>query len=56
MGLISFRKDKMECRLKAVWADNQSFDEVLISRRMVQDHMPDMVLGALESVSRNSYR
>ena len=36
---------------KAIWADNKSFDEVLISKRMVQDHMPDNVLGALEKVS-----
>ena len=35
---------------KAIWADNKSFDEVLISKRMVQDHMPDNVLGALEKV------
>jgi hypothetical protein len=35
---------------KAIWADNKSFDEVLISKRMVQDHMPDNVLDALEQV------
>ena len=27
-----------------------SFDEVLISKRMIQDHMPDKVLEALEKV------
>jgi hypothetical protein len=31
-------------------ADNLSFDEVLISKRMIQDHMPDAVLLALEKV------
>ena len=31
-------------------ADNGNFDEVLISKRMVQDHMPDTVLSALEEV------
>ena len=36
---------------KAIWADNKSFDEVLISKRMVQDHMPDNVLDALTQVS-----
>ena len=36
---------------KAIWADNTSFDEVLISKRMVQDHMPDNVLLALTQVS-----
>ena len=35
---------------KAIWADNTSFDEVLISKRMVQDHMPDNVLSALTQV------
>ena len=35
---------------KAIWADHRSFDEVLISKRMVQDHMPDNVLRALEKV------
>ena len=35
---------------QAIWADNKSFDEVLISKRMVQDHMPDKVLEALEKV------
>ena len=30
-----------------VWADNKDFDSVLISGRMLQDHMPDNVLDAL---------
>jgi len=33
-----------------MWRDNGGFDEVLISKRMVQDHMPDKVLEALEKV------
>ena len=36
---------------QAIWADNIDFDEVLISPTMVQDHMPDKVLEALEKVS-----
>ena len=36
---------------QGVWADNKDFDEVLISKRMLQDHMPDNVLDALEKVS-----
>ena len=50
---------------QGVWADNKDFDEViisqafistidqsqvLISKRMLQDHMPDNVLDALEKV------
>ena len=38
---------------QAIWADNRSFDEVLISKRMVQDHMPDKVLEALDKVSKS---
>uniref|UniRef100_A0A8W7Q165 sn-1-specific diacylglycerol lipase n=1 Tax=Anopheles coluzzii TaxID=1518534 RepID=A0A8W7Q165_ANOCL len=33
---------------QAIWADNKDFDEVLISPVMIQDHMPDTVLAALE--------
>lgn len=36
---------------KAIMSANESFDEVLISKRMVQDHMPDNVLDALEKAS-----
>ncbi|KAK3855217.1 hypothetical protein Pcinc_038364, partial [Petrolisthes cinctipes] len=38
---------------QAVWRDNQDFDEVLISPCMIQDHMPDKVLKALEKVLEN---
>ncbi|XP_048240111.1 diacylglycerol lipase-alpha-like isoform X13 [Haliotis rufescens] len=35
---------------QAVWAGNGDFDEVLISPTMINDHMPDNVLEALEKV------
>lgn len=35
---------------QAVWRDNKEFDEVLVSPCMIQDHMPDKVLKALEKV------
>ncbi|CAL4059419.1 unnamed protein product, partial [Meganyctiphanes norvegica] len=35
---------------QGVWVDNRDFGEVLISPCMVQDHMPDTVLKALEKV------
>ena len=38
---------------EGVWADNKDFDEVLISKCMLQDHMPDNVLDALEKVNFN---
>lgn len=36
---------------QALWADSADFDEVIISPAMIQDHMPDTVLAALEKVS-----
>lgn len=40
---------------QALWAQNTDFDEVLISPVMIQDHMPDKVLDALNKVrSRNN--
>ncbi|XP_058127729.1 diacylglycerol lipase-alpha [Anopheles ziemanni] len=41
---------KREPVYQAIWADNKDFDEVLISPVMIQDHMPDTVLAALEKV------
>ncbi|XP_062538021.1 diacylglycerol lipase-alpha isoform X2 [Armigeres subalbatus] len=41
---------KREPVYQAIWADNTAFDEVLISPVMVQDHMPDKVLAALNKV------
>uniref|UniRef100_A0A1B6DW35 Diacylglycerol lipase-alpha n=1 Tax=Clastoptera arizonana TaxID=38151 RepID=A0A1B6DW35_9HEMI len=35
---------------QALWANNTDFDEVLISPVMIQDHMPDKVLEALNKV------
>ena len=46
-----FRKEKYDVIYKAIWADNDSFDEVLISKKMVQDHMPDTVLEVLGKVN-----
>lgn len=39
---------------QAIWVDNMDFDEVLISPAMIQDHMPDTVLAALNKVSVGS--
>ncbi|XP_056017088.1 diacylglycerol lipase-alpha-like isoform X3 [Ostrea edulis] len=38
---------------QAIWASNDSFDEVLVSPSMINDHMPDYVLEALENVLIN---
>ncbi|XP_052809041.1 diacylglycerol lipase-alpha-like isoform X2 [Mya arenaria] len=38
---------------QAIWADNSDFQEVLVSPTMVNDHMPDNVLDALEKVLVN---
>ncbi|XP_030380734.1 sn1-specific diacylglycerol lipase alpha isoform X2 [Scaptodrosophila lebanonensis] len=39
---------------QAIWADSTDFDEVLISPVMLQDHMPDKVLAALQKVVTTS--
>lgn len=41
---------------QAIWVDNIDFDEVLISPAMIQDHMPDTVLAALNKVSRKLFK
>lgn len=41
---------KHEPVYQALWAQNIDFDEVLISPVMIQDHMPDKVLEALNKV------
>ncbi|XP_078331862.1 diacylglycerol lipase-alpha-like isoform X4 [Crassostrea virginica] len=38
---------------QAIWANNNAFDEVLVSPSMINDHMPDYVLEALEKVLVN---
>ena len=44
----------VEPELRAMWAENRGFDEVLISKRMIKDHMPDTVLESLAKVSECS--
>ncbi|KAG5681216.1 hypothetical protein PVAND_010670 [Polypedilum vanderplanki] len=41
---------KHEPVYQAIWANTTDFDEVLISPVMLQDHMPETVLSALEKV------
>ncbi|XP_049824553.1 diacylglycerol lipase-alpha isoform X3 [Aethina tumida] len=41
---------------QALWAANTDFDEVLISPVMIQDHMPDTLLDALNKVDRRDER
>ena len=42
--------DKKECGYYAVWAETESFDEVLVSPVMVVDHLPANVMRALRKV------
>eukprot|EP00095_Tigriopus_kingsejongensis_P005030 maker-scaffold139_size317827-snap-gene-2.31 protein:Tk05030 transcript:maker-scaffold139_size317827-snap-gene-2.31-mRNA-1 annotation:"inactivation no afterpotential e" len=51
-GLL-LRHGRVEPVYQAIWADNTSFDQVLISKRMVEDHMPDKVLEALSKVCKD---
>uniref|UniRef100_A0A1Y1KXQ5 Diacylglycerol lipase-alpha n=1 Tax=Photinus pyralis TaxID=7054 RepID=A0A1Y1KXQ5_PHOPY len=41
---------------QAIWAENTDFDEVLISPVMIQDHMPDTLLTALNKVQNAEVR
>ncbi|CAG0895106.1 unnamed protein product [Darwinula stevensoni] len=45
---------KTEPIYQALWADTSSFSEVLISPLMIQDHMPDTVLEALQKLLNHS--
>ncbi|KYN30642.1 Sn1-specific diacylglycerol lipase alpha [Trachymyrmex septentrionalis] len=45
---------KREPVYQALWAGPCDFDEVLISPVMIQDHMPDNMLRALNKVSRDA--
>jgi sn1-specific diacylglycerol lipase len=57
LKFISFHRQtlsKNEPVYQAIWANTTDFDEVLISPVMLQDHMPDTVLSALEKVSLKS--
>ena len=41
---------RVEPVYQAIYADKMDFNEVLISPTMVNDHMPDKVMEALEKV------
>ncbi|KAL0180213.1 hypothetical protein M9458_025655, partial [Cirrhinus mrigala] len=41
-----------QVRYRAEWSSETSFRNVLISPRMIADHMPDVVLRALRSLTR----
>ncbi|XP_067946078.1 diacylglycerol lipase-alpha-like isoform X2 [Watersipora subatra] len=35
---------------QAIWSDNKSFDTIIVSPKMVEDHMPNTVLDAMKNV------
>lgn len=43
-----------EVKYRAVWSSEASFCSVLISPKMITDHMPDLVLKALNSLTQDS--
>lgn len=49
-----YRITKKELVYQAMLADNSDFDEILISPVMIQDHMPDKLLDALEKLQVNT--
>ena len=48
--LLTCSPSNVDPELRAMWAENRGFDEVLISKRMIKDHMPDTVLESLAKV------
>ena len=40
---------------QAIWADNGSFDTIIVSPSMIEDHMPNTVLDAMQQVCMCSY-
>ncbi|RWS12438.1 sn1-specific diacylglycerol lipase alpha-like isoform X5 [Dinothrombium tinctorium] len=46
--------NKFEPVYQALWANNTDFDQILISPVMIQDHMPDKLLNALEKLLVNT--
>lgn len=38
---------------RAVWAQPESFDEILVGAKMVSDHLPDTVQKALDSAAHS---
>ena len=45
------KQGKVKPTLQIIDADNHNFNELLISPRMLQDHMPQSVLNAMKAVS-----
>ncbi|XP_015785894.1 sn1-specific diacylglycerol lipase alpha isoform X2 [Tetranychus urticae] len=45
---------KKEAVYQALWVDNTEYDQIIISPVMIQDHMPDKVLEALERLLINT--
>jgi len=51
---ICFRTCCGAVQYSAVWAEPESFDEILVGAGMVSDHLPDTVLRALVSATHSS--
>lgn len=49
----SLRSCFSQVRYRAEWSSEMAFRSILISPRMLSDHMPDIVLGALNSLTRD---
>ena len=47
--------DKKDCGYYAVWAETESFDEVLVSPVMIGDHLPANIMRALRKVGQTGY-
>jgi len=54
VSCIWFRNCCAAVEYRAVWAQPESFDEILVGAGMISDHLPDTVQKALDSAARRS--
>jgi len=52
IGCICFRSC-CASQYRAVWAQPESFDEILVGAKMISDHLPDTVQKALDSAAHS---
>lgn len=53
LWFVFFRLCSSDIKYTARWSNETVFSSILISPKMVTDHMPDVVLKALNSLSRD---
>ena len=55
LTLLPCRRCFGEPTYKAAWARAEAFDEIIVSPKMITDHLPDVVIRALEQLADQNY-